>query len=386
MARPRVPGATADQLRDLLRRQVQAASDETIHSGGQVSADQVEALSRLARLVEIHEAAQPARRRKRWPAALLFGGALLVVSILLFARVRETEIELDLAVSEVSFVSPTQQTLTETMDLTALGVSGLREMQLPGDRAAGEEAPGAAEEGDAGLRLSVVPAAERPGSINLATVTLAAGDHVWLRRTGPPYQCRLSLKGKPTEHRANVLGVVQAEILGAGTQRLDFVAPQSILLRSGAEDTDFDLAFVTPAGNKFAPQLEARDLSLFTIDESLDPGRTVVRRLSTIESGSLYFVSLGDQERKLRPGEMIAFETSQGEIRTIRLQDDHIELEYHGCVRGLSTGVDESRRSLMPTWFEWLSARHSLSLLWGTAIFLYGLATAAMRWFGRELS
>lgn len=378
MTRQGGPGTTADQLRDLLRRQVQAASDETIHSGGQISADQVEALSRLARLVEIHQATQPARKRKRGPAALLFGSTLLIVSILLFARVRDTEIELDLAVSEVSFVSPAQQTLAETMDLTALGVSGLREIQLPG-----RETPADAEDGDTGLRLSVIPT--ESGSINLSTVTLAPGDHVWLRRTAPPYQCRLSLQGKPAELRADVLGAVQMESAGVGSQRLDFTAPQSVLLRSGTEDTDLDLSFVTPTGSTFLPQLSARALSLYKVDEFLDPGRTVVRRLSTIESGSLYFVSLGDKERKLRPGEMITFEESQGEIRTIRLTENHIELKYHGRVRGLSTGADKSRRSLMPTWLEWLSARHSLSLLWGTAIFLYGLATAAMRWFGKEL-
>ncbi len=379
MTRQGGPGTTADQLRELLRRQVQAASDETIHSGGQVSADQVEALSRLTRLVEIHQVAQPARKRKRGPAALLFGSTLLIVSILLFARVRETEIELDLAVSEFSFVSPAQQTLAETMDLTALGVSGLREIQLPGS-----ETPADAEDGDTGLRLSVIPA--ESGSINLSTVTLAPGDHVWLRRTAPPYQCRLSLQGTPAELRADVLGAVQMESAGVGSQRLDFAAPQSVLLRSGTEDTDLDLSFVTPTGSTFLPQLSARALALYKVDEFLDPGRTVVRRLSTIEFGSLYFVSLGDKERKLRPGEMITFEESRGEIRTIRLTENHIGLKYHGRVRGLSTGVDESRRSLMPTWFEWLSARHSLSLLWGTAIFLYGLATAAMRWFGKELA
>jgi hypothetical protein len=371
-----VPEATADQLRELLRRQVQAAGDEAIHSGGQVPAEQVEALGRLARLVEIHQAAQPARVRKRWPVALLFLATLLVVSILLFARVRETEIELDLAVSEVSFVSPTLQTLAETMELSSLGVSGLRQVQLSGAEAPSEET---------GLRLSVAPAGDRRGSINLATVMLAPEDHVWLRNTGSPDQWRLSLKGKPAEFRADVLGAVQIESVNGGVQRLDSVVPQSVLMQSGAEDTDFDLSFAAPGGSVFAPQLSAKSLLLSAVDEFIDNDRTVVRRISTVESGSIYFVSLGDRERKLRPREMIHFDRSQGEIRTLRLQDGHIELKYHGRVRGLSTGEDGGRRSLMPTWFEWLSARHSLSLLWGTAIYLFGALAAGFRWFGSSL-
>ncbi|HXU30677.1 MAG TPA: hypothetical protein VN851_08890 [Thermoanaerobaculia bacterium] len=106
-----MPESTIDQLRGLLRRQVQAAEKDAIHSGGQVSADQVEALGRLARLVEIHQSNQPPRVRRRWPAALLFLATLLIVSVLLFAHVGETEIELDLKVSGVSLVSPRLQTL-----------------------------------------------------------------------------------------------------------------------------------------------------------------------------------------------------------------------------------------------------------------------------------
>ena len=41
----------------------------------------------------------------------LLGSTLLVVSMLLFARVRETEIELDLAVQEAGFVLPTHRCL-----------------------------------------------------------------------------------------------------------------------------------------------------------------------------------------------------------------------------------------------------------------------------------
>lgn len=375
-----MPKPTVDPLRDLLEHQAQAASDEAIHSGGQVAADRMEALGRLARLVEIRQASQPPRRRKRWPAAMLLAGTLLIVSILLFARVGETEIELDLAVSAVSFVSPAQQALAETMELSSLGVSGLQEVQVPVSRSGGEDAPGAAGGEESAVRLSVGSA--EAGSINLATVALAPEDHVWLQHTGSSRQGRLSLKGKPAEFRADVFGAVQVEVPGGGAQQMRFAAPRSVLMRSGTEDADFDLAFLSPAGSTFASQLSAQDLALVEIEEFIDSERTVVRRVSSVESGSLFFVSLGDRERKLRPGETLNFERSQGEIRTLRLLDDHIELKYHGRVRGLSTGEGESRRSLMPSWFEWLSARHSLSLLWGTALYLFGVAAAALRWFG----
>jgi hypothetical protein len=101
-----LPKSTLDQLRDLLRQEAEAAGDEAAHSGGKISPGRVDELERLAHLVEICEAAQPQPARKRWPVIMALGGTLLIVSVLLFARMAETEIELDLTLSEVGFVLP----------------------------------------------------------------------------------------------------------------------------------------------------------------------------------------------------------------------------------------------------------------------------------------
>ena len=78
-------------------------------------------------------------------------------------------------------------------------------------------------------------------------------------------------------------------------------------------------------------------------------------------------------------------ERAQGEVRTLRLQEDHIELKFHGRVRGMTLGSGEGSRSYMPTWLEWLRERHSLSLLWGAALYLFGLVTIVLRWWGKPL-
>jgi hypothetical protein len=46
----------------------------------------------------------------------------------------------------------------------------------------------------------------------------------------------------------------------------------------------------------------------------------------------------------------------------------------------METGSEDSPRSLMPTWLEWLKARHGLSLLWGTTLYLFGLVLGVARW------
>lgn len=375
---PQTPG---DQLRDLLAKQVRTATDEAVRSDGQVPAAQVDALSRLARLVDLYQAAQPPPARKRWPVVVALGSTLVILSLLLFARVRETEIEADLSLSEVSFVLPTEQVLTEAIDLSALGVSGLRKIELPqaADRIA--QTTPSSEGAQSGLRLEVASDGKRKGTITLPPLKLPAEAYVWVGHRGLPRQYRLSLKGTNIEIRADINGLVRAALSDGGSAQIDFLMPDAAVMQSGENEVDLDLILLDPDRNYFSSQLSARNLSFFHIDEFRDPNSTIVRRVSTILSGTLNFESLNGLERKIRPGEMIQLESSQLEIRTLRLRDDHIELKFHGRVRGMNVGSDENRRSLMPTWFEWLQARHSLSLLWGTAVYLFSLAIGALRWW-----
>ena len=131
----------------------------------------------------------------------------------------------------------------------------------------------------------------------------------------------------------------------------------------------------------FSIQIPADSLSLFNVDEHTGSDNTIVRHLSTILSGTLYFESLGGKEKKLRPGQEIRFESSKGIIRTLDLKDDHIAFAFHGSVKGMTTGGDNNSVSLMPTYLEWLSARHGLSLLWGTTLYLFGIILGVMRWW-----
>jgi hypothetical protein len=380
-----MPEPFGNQLRELLSQQVEAASKEAVHSGGQVSAEQVDALSRLNRLVDLHQAMQPRPLRKRWPVVVVLGITLLIVSLLLFARVAETEIEADLALSEVKFLLPWQQGLTEAMDLSTLGASGFREIKLPQAFHKDAQTPLSDDGGEASLSLSTVSEGKHHGTITLAPLKLPAKTQVRVTSTGVPREYRLSLQGTNTELSADVNGQVRAGFSSGGSQQVDFRTPDVAVMQTGENEVDLDLTLLGPGTNNFSSQLSVSDLSFFHVAEIRDPESVVARRVSTILSGTLNFESLNGLERKVRPGEMLQFDQSQVEIRTLRLQDDHIELKFYGRVRGMSAGSGESRRSLMPTWFEWLRAQHSLSLLWGTALYLLGLLAGVLRWWRRAL-
>lgn len=281
-----------EQLRELLSRQTEAVSEGAIQTGGQVSAEQLEALGRLARLVEICDVAQPPPPRKRWPMVTALGVTFLIVSLLLFARVSETEIELELALSEVSFVLPTQQILTEVMQLSILGASGLQEIRLPRIRDRAAQILHASEGAEHAIRLSAAADGAHQGTVTLAPVVLPAGTHVWLRYTEVPNQYRLSLKGSELLLHVDVNGPVQVGLSGSPVEQLTFLSPTPILLRPGSSEVKLDFTLTGAPQGTFSPQLSATRLSLFRIEQFLDAEHTVVRPVSTVLSGTLYLESL----------------------------------------------------------------------------------------------
>lgn len=111
----------------------------------------------------------------------------------------------------------------------------------------------------------------------------------------------------------------------------------------------------------------------------------MVRRLSTILSGTLYLEALDGRAYPLRYGEALDFDHAEGVIRSLDVQKEQTVLRFRGQVRGMRTGWADAQRSLMPTFLEWLKARHGLYLLWGTTLYILGLIGGILRWWGARL-
>ena len=376
-----MPKSAGDTPRDALKQQAEAAADE-LRAGADVAPERVERLQRFQRVVEAYDATHPAPRR-RWPVAVVFLTTLVVCTVLLFVRRHETDIQLDLAVSEAAFVLPAEQKLTELAPLTTLGASGMREIQLPRGRNQSSRALHAADGAVPPARLATLTDGKRQGSITLETIILPGNTRVRVRSAGAQ-ALRLSLQRAAPELQASLYGPIEVAVAGEGVQALDVASPQLVLFRPASGEADLDLALAGPGKNLFAVPLGADSLSLIQVDQAGDEPRSIVRRTSAILSGALYFESLDGQERKLRPGEMLELSGARGEITELRVEPDHLVLRYRGRVEGLSVGAGENRRSLMPTWLEWLKARRGAWLLWGTAVYLFGLVMGFLRWLGRS--
>jgi len=369
-----------DRLRNLLNQKAKAASDAVLDSDGCISSSTVGALRRLAQLAEICDRAAPPRPPKRWPVALTLGVTLAMVSILLFARVSETEIELDLMLTEVCFTLPTQQGLILPTRLSSLGVTGIQHLELPRFRDQHARAMSGSDGEDFAIRLSVVTNPHPEGTITLAGLAPPAGSKVRVRHTNVTNEYRVSLNHVNLPLQAGLTGSVRIGLAGSQANVRYIASPASVRMQPRSDQVDLDLHFAGAPTRAFPPLLTVSELSLFRVDELTEGGRTLVRRVSTLLSGTLYFESLGGREFRLRPGEGLQFERCEGEIRALLLQEDHVTMRFHGQVQGMSIGSGIHRRSLMPTYLDWLRASHGLSLLWGSTLYLFGLAVAAMRW------
>jgi hypothetical protein len=371
-------GDSLADLEQLLRDRVRAASEKATETG-EVPAEPMESLARLKALIEIGRYLAPKPSHRRWPVAATLVLALVLASFLFFDRMPSADVEMDIKVSEVAFELSRPYKLWDRLGVSVAGVSGVERIEMPA--AAGGAGANAA---DSEFQVETESKGKRSGSANLEPLELPAKVMVRLGKTGVPHQYRLSFQSKGVEIRVDAVGPVAVLRPGAPPARLDFAIPQSVGSLSGSNATDIDFTpSHAPTGN-FLQEVPIEKLSVSRVERYSDGDRSIVRRVSTVLSGSTYFEALGT-ETAMRPAEEILIGSAVGEIRTLALEENDLAVKFHGQVKGLSNGFEESVTDIMPTRLEWLRAVHGLPLLWGTALYLFTMAAALIRWWGIDL-
>jgi hypothetical protein len=204
---------------------------------------------------------------------------------------------------------------------------------------------------------------------------------VALRIGDVPGELRLSMSQVEGVLRADVSGTIHAAAPRWGQKVLSAATPQPIVLTPGPGAVDLDLEPASAGAALFAPGLTITELALLRVDQVSEGDRTAVRAVSTVQSGSVYLEELGGRELKLRAHEVLRFEAARGEVRSIGVKDGALTLNFHGRVRGMATGPMDHPRNLMPRWLDWLRENQPLTLLWGSAVYLFGLSGAVRQWW-----
>ncbi len=240
-------GGYGKQLRELLHRKVTETRAAAVRSEGKVSAEQLDDLERLARLVGIGDDAKPASLLERWPLVAAFVVTLGLVSVLVFVPMLTTEIELELKAEEVGFDLSTGQTLTTGLKVTAIGASGLSGVHLPrGKNRSGKRIP-ASDEDWTQVRVEIPEAVDDPNGITLAPLDASAGSRVWLRSTDNPGNYDLSVRNDKIDVTVNLSGWLTVKPYRAKVFDRDFGRGRQMNFQSGTGVMDLTVTPTAPA-------------------------------------------------------------------------------------------------------------------------------------------
>ena len=294
----------------------------------------------------------------------------LLAVFLHLGHVSTIDIRMELSASEVSFSLPQPQVMTTLMKLSSIGASGLKnvEVHIPKTLAS----PGSQNSPSAVL-LSVDTNSQHPSTLTLDALPLPTGIRIGIRNMDLQGEYRFSLQGQELNVPVQLNGFVKIALPPHAPEVLNFTSPGLIQLQSGEEGLDIDLNFLSQSNNIFPGMIDIDSISLLRIDENFDTETSIIRTVSTIKSGTLYFESLGGKKQPIPSGQQIQFKKSRGKISKLELSDNHIAFTFVGHVSGMTTGDNNDRTSLMPTYLEWLQARVGLALMLIFVLVIFGI-------------
>lgn len=369
------------ELRELIQRKANAASQLALQGQGEVPANLISELSSLKQLADLNDAIEPTSIARRWMVPAMLVVTLIFASVLLFVRLPDARVDLDIATSHLAFTLDEAQDLASNINVLSISASGLKGIDASGIVGTGSSQSPFSGGADS-ARLSI-PANEQ-GTITLQNIHLPAKTRVTLEtlENGNRFRVAWALprNESPTPLSFSLLGAVE---LGLGASRPDVyhlgAVPKGLDLVPGQEVV-LELEALRNSELQIEPQLPVSMLSFVNVHQT-EGIESSIRPLSMVRSGVISIQSLNGQNYKLRPGERLRFSKSLGEMQKTVLGPKGINVQYEGKVWGMTAGSSEFPTSLMPSMLEWLRARHGLSLLWGSALYAAGMFTVALRWF-----
>ena len=296
-----------------------------------------------------------------------------VVASIAFQDVASAEVSLDVVVSELSFTTVTAQALTENIAAERLGVYGTI--------ADGSSArPG----GRRGIAFRPMEGTGPRGTIDVGPLETDANQRVRLGLSSVPatFQIVTTLSAPIEVWTNGRLFVGSSDGVGQPTS---YAAPTQTLLRMSG-DADLRIAVSEPAALHLALPIPITALQFEHMDAAAlvpSPGSTADRgrTVSTLLSGDLYQQSIQGEKHTFAPRQVVDLAVKDGQLTDLRAGTDGWHVHFDGVVTKLSVGSGEAARSLMPSYLDWLLARHRLAVFWTTFGYAVALLIALMTWW-----
>jgi hypothetical protein len=344
------------------------------------SVDRV-ALDRLDRLQRL---AKEAKQQRRWLIPTLAFILLTVLIGLLIKKQAETEVELDLVVTELHFRSPRQGLVTKDQFARALHASGLDGIEVVGAAWSGSHV------GTCSLDVELSSGAQKGDAITVPALLIPKDWEIGISRVAPEINFEFSgparSGGEDFLIRAVVRGkgVLSSDCAPDGkTHTVHLNGSGSLTMRIG---TATSLRCESGLPVQFAPQIEFQNLGLYANERIQGNGAPIDRRRSSVASGTVYLDALNAKAVQLRPFEDISFRSSNGYIQALNVpshsksSNEELHLQAHATVQKMTRGTGKNERSQMPNWLELITAQTGIALLWASIVYVFGIIYAVLRW------
>jgi hypothetical protein len=379
---------SSQRIRTYLHDAAQKLGEEAVQTPEALSEEQLQRLERFAKLSELYDKTKPPRKPARWPVITILALVVLIIGLALLFKIPRTEVELELTSTDLQFTLPKQAALTRVMVLSEVGISDLKDIQLPRARSLKAQQMSYQQSMGAAMRLTALKDQASQSSITLSPMILPAGTLVDLTTTELPNQYRLTLtfpENTTPTLQVSVRGMIKVAITGGSPEEYSYPFPQSIQLQPATNRVTFDLTLPDEGRTTFSSHIPAEGLA-FLREEQLEltsPTEKYKRQVSAILSGKLYLTELASQGHPLRIGEYLLLDKSFGLVRLLALEKDQLALQFHGKVHKLTTGWEENPKpnNLMPNYLEWLTMQRTLVLLWSSTLSVFVFLLGLWRWW-----
>lgn len=364
--------------RKVLESKMAAIRNEASHGNGTVDSEAVRQVKDLNSLREIEESLVPAVQPKRWPLALAFFCTLVIVSVLFFAHVWTTRIDLDATVSEITFTVDGQTSFSPPLALKRAQIAGV---ELDPQKVWACAVPSEAST----FILQAVEASSLQSTVSVDKLDLPQGTVITVAHPGDSFRENVKLTFPKNARDLSIVfsAVGNAQLQNGKCKTTHFASPFDHLTFHPSEQT-VDLSSEPLAEDPpMSIDIPASDISLYRVTTGSEPNVAYASRPSTVFSGSLFFDSVGSRERKLREGERIELTGFHGFVFMLHSQKDRLRVRFSGEVADVRSG--ESNSTLKPTLFDYLTANHGLSTLWASVFYCFGVLLTFLKFWRRTL-
>jgi hypothetical protein len=366
----RMTNPTGDDasLRTLLSRRARDLIDR-VGAGEEPTKEEVDALDRLTKLMNIQESLLRARQRRRAGLALL-GMAAVVATAVMTVRVWwDNDIAVDATVSAVTFVP------AEPAYLIGGGVAIERLELRDVDSVVASQLHNGRDTTLVPNGSLVLTPHDSPGSRNFLTLAAVVASESGLVRlqVSDTGLVRADFRSDSGSFYASAASTIEARS-AEGSALLEFDRTGQLHIFHGRDP--IAVTWRAAGGRYELPNpVPVTRLDLFAVDPRT--GEAV----STLRRGAVYRESLGRDSIRLRRDETLSLDQPSGLLRSVVVQGQDMTLFFRGRAANISTATAGNVMTLRPTLLDWARAQSGVWWLWTTILPISAVFLSVRRWW-----